>query len=114
MTRQLVRWAMQVGYARGRGLHNIIVDKSTLQQRLAAIGCQNPNAPEWNRITYSSPVMTAFQIASGFPGITRASFASGSLPSGVDNLEYSIDLTHATAYELSESERRNAFERIAR
>ncbi len=24
-TRQLVRWAMQVGYARGRGLHNIIV-----------------------------------------------------------------------------------------
>jgi hypothetical protein len=94
-------------------LHDIYVDKSALQQRLTAIGCQNPNAPEWNRITYSGPVMTVFQVVPGFPGITRASFASGSLPSGVGELEYSIDLTHATAYELSESERRNAFERIA-
>ncbi|EJM63031.1 hypothetical protein PMI29_03504 [Pseudomonas sp. GM49] len=94
-------------------LHDIFVDKSTLQQRLAGIGCQNPSAPEWNRITYSSPVMTVFQVVPGFPGITRASFASGSLPSGVGDLEYSIDLTHATAYELSESERRTAFERIA-
>lgn len=90
------------------------VNASTLHERLAAIGCQSPDAPEWNRIAYSDWSIKTYQVGSGFPRITRSALESKSLPAGVSNLSYAVDLTHATAYELSESEQMCAFERISK
>lgn len=90
------------------------VNSSTLRERLVAIGCQSPDAPEWNRVAYSDWSIRTYQVGPGFPRITRSGLESKSLPAGVSNLSYVVDLTHATAYALSETEQVDAFKRISK
>jgi hypothetical protein len=90
------------------------VDKEALQRGLTELGCTEPEAVEWNWITFIEPQFRIFDVRPGFPAVVRSAFANGYLPLGVTDLKYSIDLDHAKAFELAPSEINNAFERIAR
>lgn len=90
------------------------VDSNVLRLGLRELGCADPEAVEWNWITFTEPQFRVFDVRPRFPAVIRSAFANGCLPHGVTDLKYSIDLEHAKEFELSLSEINDAFERILR
>jgi hypothetical protein len=70
---------------------------------LAAIGCVDPDAHEWNRLRYAFEGMTGYLVGPGFPRITAAQFPDSTLPRGIQSVVYSVDLRAAKEFLLTES-----------
>lgn len=68
---------------------------------LAAVGCDDPIAPEWNRVSYALESMTGYRVELGFPRITPSQFLDGRLPDGIESLVYSVDLRAAGDFRLA-------------
>lgn len=88
-------------------------DKGSLKASLDALGCPDPHAEEWNRLSYTLVGLKVYSVTKGFPRIIASSFNTGFLPQGISTLEYQIDLSHAKSCELSTTDCEIAFERIA-
>lgn len=90
------------------------VQRPALERGLAAAGCLDPDSEEWNRIQCNLEGLAVYRVEEGFPRITSAMFASGSLPVGMVEVSYSIDLGAAQQYRLSECEADYILTRIVR
>lgn len=89
-------------------LHREIIehgaDEAILDDRLAEMGCRNPDAEEWNTMSFALEGIDIYTLLSGFPSITPASFSERVLPTGVVGLTYEIDLAMARPYLLDQSQ----------
>lgn len=88
-------------------------NKESLKEGLEKLECSDPQAEEWNRLTFSLEGLSFYSISDGFPRIIGSSFARGSLPKGLSALEYQVDLSHAKPFELSTIDCEIALKRIA-
>lgn len=88
-------------------------DQCALKKGLELLGCTNPQSPEWNRLTFTLAGLKFYSINNNFPRITGSSFEDGSIPAGLSDLEYQVDLSHAKPFELSTLESEIALKRIA-
>lgn len=70
-------------------------DSLEVRTLLAAVGCDDPNTPVWNRANFRLEGEHHYVVGDDFPRIIPASFATGALPTGVTSLSYSIDLVAA-------------------
>jgi len=88
-------------------LHRAILehgaDELILDERLAELGCRDPNAEEWNTMNFALAGFDIYALSAGFPSITSASFVGHVVPTGVVDLTYEIDLAMAGAYILDRS-----------
>lgn len=89
------------------------VQRKSLGKALAAMGCLDPDSPEWNRIRYELEKISGYRVAHGFPRITSGQFPGGMLPEGIGSIVYSIDLQAARHFLLSDGEVNAGFARIA-
>ncbi|MDK1488636.1 PD-(D/E)XK motif protein [Sinorhizobium sp. 7-81] len=89
-------------------LHRAIIDygadELVLDERLAELGCRDPQAEEWNATSFALEGIDIYALAAGFPSITPASFSGGILPAGVVALTYEIDLATAHAHLLDQAQ----------
>lgn len=85
-------------------LRNEIADVLRLNNGLSLVGCDDPDASEWNSYRFSLQSLGAWEIVDGFPRITASEFLSGHLPPGIENLEYTVDLTAATEFEIEDAD----------
>lgn len=85
-------------------LHHAIIEHGTdelvLDERLAELGCSDPNAEEWNATHFALEGIDFYAVLPGFPSVTSESFPGGVLPLGVVTLTYEIDLSTARGYLL--------------
>jgi hypothetical protein len=89
------------------------VPRPSLKKALAAIGCSDPESPEWNCVRYELEKIIGYRVASGFPRITTGQFPGGVLPHGIESIAYSVDLSSARQFVLSDEELTAGFSRIA-
>lgn len=89
-------------------LHREIIehgaDQVILDERLAELGCRDPDADEWNTMSFALEGIDIYTLSPGFPSITPASFSESVLPVGVVGLTYEIDLAMARPYLLDQSQ----------
>lgn len=89
-------------------LHRKIIENGTdeviLDEQLAELGCSNPDAEEWNTMSFALEGIDIFTLSPGFPSITPASFSDSILPVGIVGLTYEIDLAMAHSHLLDESQ----------
>lgn len=78
------------------------VDRTLLFSALRAASCEDPAAPEWNRLTFDLEGMTAYAVTSGFPAITVERFVGG-VPPGLSNVRYDVNLDLAKRHLLDEA-----------
>ena len=78
------------------------VQAPPLEAALAALGCQDANAPQWNRVRCSVEGIKAYRVVEGFPRISMAHFAGDVLPTGVGGLTYKVDLSVAAPHAMDE------------
>ena len=74
------------------------------REKLAAMGCGDPAAAEWNTLRFELQAVSTYRVVEGFPRITRASFPGGVLPVGIDKVRYRLDLSAAAAFVLAPDE----------
>lgn len=84
-----------------------------LRDRLTLLGCPDPDAENWNAVTFNAESMDGYRVDAGFPRIVAGSFGSPGLPPGVVGLGYSIDLGQAHEFALTTEEMKASEERIA-
>lgn len=75
-------------------------DGSRLSERLAALGCTDPEAEEWNTPECELEGVDFYLVAPGFPRIAADQFISGRFPDGIDALSYRIDLDLASQFRM--------------
>ena len=72
------------------------VDKpSRIETLLAAAGCRDAFAEEWNRHKFRRESEQLYEIRTGFPRLTRTMLKDSSVPLGVHDVTYTIDLSVA-------------------
>jgi hypothetical protein len=72
--------------------------------RLLNIGCNSPHSQAWNRIKFNISQYDFYRTDGKFPKITRDTFSENTLPSGVLNIKYDVDLGYASEYKLKKNE----------
>ncbi|PCM45387.1 PD-(D/E)XK motif protein [Marinobacter sp. ANT_B65] len=65
--------------------------------------CHDPEAPEWNSLSFSLENEVLFRIDDDFPRLTLENFCDNRLPAGVQGIKYEIDLSQANACILPET-----------
>lgn len=98
-------------------LHRAIIDHGAdelvLDERLAEMGCRDPQAEEWNTTSFALEGIDTYAVEAGFPSITPASFSSSIIPAGVVALTYEIDLTAARTHLLDQAQTDALFSEFA-
>lgn len=89
------------------------VAQHALGRALAEMGCLDPNAAEWNRVSYALEKASGYRVGPGFPRITSTQFPGGVMPEGIESIVYVVDLKVARQFQLSELELKAAFSRMA-
>ncbi|TVU71874.1 PD-(D/E)XK motif protein [Cobetia crustatorum] len=89
------------------------VNETTLDIRLSAMGCREPQDEDWNGTAFSLEGMDIYTVREGFPRIVSSSFPGAAFPSGIVSLEYGIDLSHASEYRLNDTASRDIIRRFA-
>jgi hypothetical protein len=74
-----------------------------LRAGLLALGCPDPEAAEWNRLSFNCEGVDAWRVEPGFPRIVPSSFPGGVLPAGIQALSYEIDPSVADAFGVDEA-----------
>jgi hypothetical protein len=90
------------------GLYQLLIDvgvpRQLLLDRLASAGCDDPLDPAWNSRAFSLAAVKAWEVAEGFPRLTRKDLTCASLPLGVTRIQYAVDLASADEYLLGEEQ----------
>ena len=73
-------------------------DPGEVRSRLVAIDCANPDAPEWNSISFRLAGERMFHVIEGFPRLVEHDLVRGSLQMGVASIEYQVDLSAARQF----------------
>ncbi len=87
-------------------------EPTKVRELLAAMGCPDPTAPAWNRIAYRNGGQTAYCVRNNFPRLIPSSLAS--VPAGVSDVSYSVDLSAAEAFVVGPEETRAYLEGMIR
>ena len=69
-----------------------------IRDRLAALGCADADAPEWNATAFRYEHESLFEVGPGFPRLAPELFPGKKLPSGVSGVTYRLDLVAAAAF----------------
>lgn len=70
-------------------------EPSRLGVLLAAAGCRDGDAEEWNRHSFRSESERLYEIRPGFPRMTHTMLREAAVPRGVHDVTYKIDLSAA-------------------
>ncbi len=65
---------------------------------LGNVGCLDSEAEVWNRLSFNEEAFSLYAVDEGFPRITAQSFRAGSLPEGIERVEYLVNLALATDF----------------
>lgn len=84
--------------------------ETELTKGLASMDCDSPDSEAWNRISFSLQGMSSYRVEKGFPRIVGIDYPGGSFPEGIVSLEYEIDLSHASRFQMPEAEFRSFLE----
>jgi hypothetical protein len=98
--------------ALSRQIVDLGVQRASLARGLAALGCLDPDAPEWNRIRCNLEGVTLYRIEDGFPRITSRLFDGGAVPTGIVDISYDVDLQAAREFRIAESETEYVLTRV--
>ena len=71
---------------------------AALESRLSVLGCNDSSAPEWNALRASLEGMDFYTICEDFPRLTTSSMPNGRVPLGINDVQYSVDLSAAANY----------------
>lgn len=93
--------------------NDLTSDPQILMQTAAAAGCSDPSAESWNRIGFNLEKVTIYSVQDDFPRIVSCSFKGGSLPTGVQSIEYLLDLGAAQDNKIEEDAYKNVYAEIA-
>jgi len=83
-----------------------------INQRLLALGCSSPDAPEWARARYSLESIDAYSVKDGFPRISSTMFQEKQLPMGIQDVKYTVNLLVAKDFLLSKEEKDALFKEM--
>lgn len=66
-----------------------------LKELLLELDCLDPDSPEWNYLSFSFEGEEVFEVDDEFPRLTEDCFVGFTIPQGIQNVSYEIDLNHA-------------------
>lgn len=75
-----------------------------LDKGLELIGCIDPYSLGWNRHEFSLEKFQSWEVKDGFPRVTPQEMSDSTFPTGVEDLEYKINLSAADSFRLSRQE----------
>ena len=75
-----------------------VPEPARIETLLAAAGCGDALAEEWNRHRFRRELEQLYEICAGFPRLTRTMLKDNSVPLGVHDVSYMIDLSVATKF----------------
>ena len=73
-------------------------DPERLNELLAAVGCSDVDAEDWNRQSFRHESEHLYEVRSGFPRLVISMLAGGIAPHGVHEVSYHIDLSVADPF----------------
>ena len=88
-------------------------DWETLRRGLENLGCQDPEAMEWNRNAFAFNGMEGFEVKPGFPRLTEAEIVGGSLPVGIRQISYTVDLANADSFRMGSDQLEACFREMS-
>ena len=75
-----------------------VPEPAKIETLLTAAGCWDALAEEWNRHKFRRESEQLYEIRTGFPRLTRTMLKDNSVPFGVHDVNYTIDLSVATKF----------------
>ena len=82
----------------GRNAMSKADDPDRVGELLAAAGCSDVDASEWNRYRFRSEAERLYEIRPGFPRLTVSMLSEGVVPRGVHKITYQADLSIAGSF----------------
>ena len=76
-------------------------EPGAVRELVSSVGCTNLDSEEWNRMAFQLESERLFEVRDGFPRLVSSMLKGGTLPSGIGQLTYQIDLTAATSFACS-------------
>ena len=73
-------------------------EPARIETLLAAVGCSDADAEEWNRHSFRLESEHLYEIRPGFPRLTHTMLKDSAAPRGVHDIAYTIDLSVAEAF----------------
>lgn len=73
-------------------------DRDRLNELLAAVGCIDVDAEDWNRYSFTCESESLYEVKSGFPRLVISMLTGGLAPHGVHEVSYRIDLSVADPF----------------
>ena len=73
-------------------------DPEKLNELLAAVGCSNVDAEDWNRYSFRCESESLYEVRPGFPRLVLSTLTGGVAPHGVHEVAYHIDLSVADPF----------------
>lgn len=86
-----------------RDIEALTGPSTELRQRLAALGCTDPDAAEWNRLSFNCEAIDAWAVEKGFPRIVPSMFPGGAVPAGIHGITYELDPAVAADFQADEA-----------
>jgi hypothetical protein len=80
------------------------VDVERLREGLACYGCKDPESAEWNSRKFELQSIKFWKVAEGFPRIADTEFSGGITPTGISDVSYVLETTHAEKFRISVDE----------
>lgn len=69
-----------------------------LNRLLAAVGCSNVDAEDWNRYSFRCESESLYEVKPGFPRLVISMLTGGIAPHGVHEVSYHVDLSVADPF----------------
>lgn len=73
---------------------------TVLRERLQALGCTDPEGPDWNRLSFNCEAIDAWDVRPGFPRIVPSAFTGSVIPVGIHTLTYELEPDVAGAFSV--------------
>jgi len=83
-----------------------------IKTRLANIGCSDPHSEAWNKSAFNIEKITLYEVKKDFPRLTVDSFTNSRIPTGVEELQYTINLDDANSSIIDPDELENILKRF--
>ena len=88
----------------GRAVLNRADEPDRIRDRLAALGCDDVDSPQWNTVAFRLEAQTYYLVDDLFPRLTPNMLPEGVVPAGVSGVTYQVDLATATQSRCNEAE----------
>ena len=84
----------------------------SVRQLLASVGCPDPTSDAWNRLAFRSEGQMYYEVRDDFPRVVPGAFAAGTVPAGIGELSYVLDLASAGEFQIDAAATRSYLERL--